>query len=218
VSIPKQELYQQITEALVVGAEEMTIELTQEGLRQGLDPVNIINEGLVVGLDIISQEHETGLCFVPQMVTAIEIMQKIVTNLKGEIEKRSNARPALGKVVIGSVAGDIHTIGRDLVATMLAVNGFEVIDLGHNVPTWAFVKKAQEIRPPILGLSAFTTTTIQIQEDVIKALEEAGIREAVKVVIGGAATTQAWANEIGADGYGENAVQAVSVCTQMISG
>lgn len=214
----KEELYQQITEALVVGAEEMTLRLTREGLQQGLDPVNIINNSLVVGLDIISQEHETGLCFVPQMVTAIEIMQKIVTNLKDEIEKRSEAGSRLGKVILGSVAGDIHTIGRDLVATMLAVGGFEVVDLGHNVPTWAFVEKVQEIKPPILGLSAFTTTTAPVQKEVIEALEEARIRESVKVVIGGAATNQAWANEIGADGYGENAMQAVSICTQMISG
>lgn len=212
----EEELYRQITEAVISGDEETAIKLTQEGVAQGLDPIEIINRGYQPGLDIIGQEYETGVCFVPELITAGNIMQAAMVILEDELNQRSESRQTLGKVVLGTVAGDIHSIGKDLVGTMLSLNGFEVIDLGANVPTPEFIEKVREVKEPILGLSALITTTMQVQQEIIKALEDLGIREQVKVVIGGAPTSQDWADQIGADGYAAHATRAVTVCKQMV--
>jgi len=122
----------------------------------------------------------------------------------------------LGKVVIGTVAGDIHEIGKSLVATMLSANGFQVFDLGVDVPVSTFVEKAREVEADIVGLSALLTTTMLNQRRVIESFQEAGLREKVKVIVGGAPVSQSWAEEIGADGYSENAVGAVALAKELM--
>jgi methylmalonyl-CoA mutase cobalamin-binding domain/chain len=136
--------------------------------------------------------------------------------LEPELARRQKERTTLGRVVIGTVAGDIHEIGKTLVATMLSAGGFAVTDLGVDVPTRRFVEAVREEKPHILGLSALLTTTMLVQREVIAALEEAGLRDQVKVMVGGAPVTQAWADEIGADGYAEDAIGAVQRARQLL--
>jgi methylmalonyl-CoA mutase cobalamin-binding domain/chain len=132
------------------------------------------------------------------------------------MKKEGTGREILGSVVIGTVEGDIHEVGKTIVATMLSVNGFEVFDLGINVTTEAFITKVKEVKADILAMSALLSTTMGIQDKTIKALVEAGLRDKVKVMIGGAPTSRGWCDRIGADGYGENANEAVAVAKNLI--
>jgi methylmalonyl-CoA mutase cobalamin-binding domain/chain len=136
--------------------------------------------------------------------------------LQPEISRRREERRGLGVVVLGTVEGDIHDIGKNLVAAMLFAGGFEVIDLGKDVPTEEFIKKAKEVKADIVGASALLTTTIPMQREIIKALAKEGIRDKVKVIVGGAPVTQEWADEIGADGYGADAVEAVKLAKNLL--
>jgi trimethylamine corrinoid protein len=211
------EIYRQITEAIVVGLETSALDLTRQALSHGLDPMDIISHAFMPGLEIIGQECETGLCFMPEMVVAGRIMQNAMKFLEPPMKQRAAARPLTGKIVIGTAAGDIHTIGKDLVATVLHLNGFEVIDLGANVPAPEFIAQIKPEQPHLLGLSALTKPAAQAQQDVITALIEAGLRSQVKVIIGGVAASPEWAAHIGADGYGHNAVEAVNICRQLLA-
>jgi methylmalonyl-CoA mutase cobalamin-binding domain/chain len=143
-------------------------------------------------------------------------MKAAIAVLEPELAKRQQQRRVLGKVVIGTVAGDIHEIGKSLVATMLSANGFQVFDLGVDVPVSAFVEKAAEVEADIVGLSALLTTTMLNQGKVIESFQEAGLREKVKVIVGGAPVSQSWAEEIGADGYSENAIGAVALAKELM--
>lgn len=212
----KEQLYQEITEAIVSGVEDTALSLTRKALDDGADPLEIINEGLIPGLKIVGQEYEAGVCFVPELVVAGRIMEGTMKLLDVELRSRATERPVVGKVVLGSVAGDVHTIGKDLVGTMLNINGFEIVDLGCNVPASVFVDKVRQLEPDILGLSALLTTTTPQQREVIQGLKEAGLREQVKVIVGGASTTRAWAEEIGADAYADTAMEGVKVCLRLV--
>jgi methylmalonyl-CoA mutase cobalamin-binding domain/chain len=143
-------------------------------------------------------------------------MKAAIGILEPELTKRKQERQVLGKVVIGTVQGDIHEIGKTLVATMLAANGFEVHDLGVDVSPQQFLDKVRQVNPDVLGLSALLTTTLLNQETVILTLKEAGLRDQVKVIVGGVPASPEWAEEIGADGYAENATQAVQVVRQLV--
>jgi len=143
-------------------------------------------------------------------------MKAAIKVLEPELAKRQQQRQVLGKVVIGTVEGDIHEIGKTLVGTMLSANGFQVFDLGVDVKADAFIGKAKEVQADILGLSALLTTTMLNQRKVIETLQEAGLREQIKVMVGGAPVTESWAQEIGADGYAEDAVSAVALARQLI--
>jgi methylmalonyl-CoA mutase cobalamin-binding domain/chain len=150
------------------------------------------------------------------LVQAAEVMKAAVAILQPEIAKRGAARQTLGKVVLGTVKSDIHDIGKNLVGIMLSANGFEVHDLGHDVPVNAFVEKTRELNADIVGMSALLTTTMMRQRDVIKALNEAGLRSKVKVIVGGASVSRNWLEEIGADGYSRDAVGAVALAKNLL--
>lgn len=211
-----EKIYHDITEAIVSGIEETALNRTREALKQGAAPLDIINEALIPGLEIVGDEYQSGVCFVPELIVAGRIMEGAMKLLDVELRDRAEERPTVGRVMLGSVAGDVHTIGKDLVSTMLNINGFEIVDLGCNVPVSVFVDKVGEVQPDILGLSALLTTTTPQQREVINALTEAGLRERVKVIVGGASTTRAWAEEIGADAYADSASEAVPVCRHLV--
>jgi len=213
----KQELFDQITDAIVDGFEEEALELTRAALDQGYDPLEIIDLAFMPGMAIVGEDYEAGLCFVPELVMAGQIMHSVMDVMDGELRQRAEQVESAGKVVIGTVGGDIHTIGKDLVGTLLSLNGFEVVDLGANVPTQKFLEAVRTEQPDIIGLSSLITTTMHKQEEVIQALTVRGLRDDVKVIIGGASTSQEWAERIGADGYAENANRAVGLCTQLLS-
>lgn len=193
-----------------------TSELAKKALEIGIDPIKAIEKGLVKGIREIGIKFENKEIFLSELIMATEAMNRGLKILEAELKKRKKHRRSLGKVMIGTVAGDIHDLGKTIVAAMLIANGFEVIDLGVNVPTETFIDKVKELRPKILALSALLTTTLPAQKEVIEALKKAGLREKVKVIVGGAPVTPEWAKEIGADGYAIDAKGAVEITKKLI--
>ncbi|UCC61902.1 MAG: corrinoid protein [Anaerolineae bacterium] len=212
-----EDLLAKIMASLVEGEPDETTALTRQALDAGLEPMAIVNQGLVPGMDVVGEKFQTGEYFLPHLIIAANGMQQAMAMLEPELKARQQAVQAAGTVVIGSVAGDIHEIGKSLVATMLSASGFQVYDLGVDVPTENFVTKVRETGADLLGLSALLTTTMIVQRQVIEALREAGIREQVKVIIGGAPVNQEWANTIGADGYAEDAVGAIELARRLVA-
>lgn len=211
------ELITKIATSLVEGKPDETTDLTQQALEAGLEPLTIINEGLTVGMNIVGEKFQTGEFFLPNLVIAASGMNQAMEILEPELKSRQQTADSLGTVVIGSVAGDIHEIGKSLVGTMLSANGFQVYDMGVDVANEIFIAKVKETGADILGLSALLTTTMTTQRQVINELEEAGIRDQVKVLIGGAPISQEWADNIGADGYAEDAIGAVELAKNLVS-
>lgn len=208
----------EITRSLVeCEGPDLTAELSQKALECGEEPLTIINQGLVPGMEIVGEKFQTGEYFLPQMVIAANSMQQAMGSLEPELLARQQSLDVSGVFVIGSVKGDIHEIGKSLVATMMLANGFRVYDLGVDVAPETFVQKVQELNADLLGLSALLTTTMAAQKDVLEALQEAGIRDRVKVMVGGAPVTQKWAELIGADGYAEDVVSAVELAKHLLS-
>jgi corrinoid protein of di/trimethylamine methyltransferase len=212
------EIISKIVAAIVEGEPEQVVELTQQALAAGLEPMMIIDQGLIPGMDIVGEKFSSGEYFLPNLIISANGMQEAMTLLEPELRARQQERKSSGKVVIGTVQGDIHEIGKSLVATMLSANGFEVYDLGVDVPVANFVAKIREVGANLLGLSALLTTTMVVQREIITALKQAGIRDQVKVMVGGAPVTRAWAEEIGADGYAEDAIGAISLAKKLASG
>ena len=211
------ELVTKITTSIVEGNPDETVDLTRQALEAGLEPLTIIDEGLTAGMNIVGEKFQTGEFFLPNLVIAASGMKQAMEILEPELKSRQQETESLGTVVIGSVAGDIHEIGKTLVGTMLAVNGFQVHDMGVDVKNETFIAKVKETGASILGLSALLTTTMTVQRQVIKELEEAGIRDQVKVIIGGAPISQEWSDTIGADGYAEDAIGAVELAKNLVS-
>ena len=164
----------------------------------------------------VGRQYGAGDMFLPDLVMAGEAMKAAVAVLEPEMQRTGAERKMLGKVVLGTVKGDIHEIGKTLVGTMLTANGFQVFDLGTDVPTMKFVAKVREVNADMVGLSALLTTTMTGQRDVIEALKEGGLKDGVKVMVGGAPVTRGWADEIGADGYSEDAIGAVAVAKKLM--
>ncbi len=211
------DLLARITASLVEGEPDETVTLTGQALKANLEPMTIINEGLVPGMNIVGDKFQRGEYFLPHLIIAASGMQQAMELLEPELQARQQVLEKAGTLVIGSVAGDIHEIGKSLVATMMSASGFQVYDLGVDVPTETFVARVKETGADLLGLSALLTTTMTVQREVIEALVEAGIRDQVKVIIGGAPVSQEWADVIGADGYAEDAVGAVELARRLVS-
>jgi corrinoid protein of di/trimethylamine methyltransferase len=215
--MPDERLYGEMAQAVIDGLPDKARQLAEEALRAGIDPLAAIDEGFKPGMDVVGEGFAKGELFIPDLMMSGEAMKAAIATLEPELMKRKQQREVLGKVVIGTVQGDIHEIGKTLVATMLAANGFEVHDLGVDVSSQQFIDKVREVDANVVGLSALLTTTIFNQEQVILSLEEAGLREQVKVIIGGVPASPEWADEIGADAYAENATEAVAVVKQLVT-
>lgn len=210
------ELLYKITVSIVEGRPDETVDLTRQAIVDGLEPLVIINDGLTTGMNIVGDKFQTGEYYLPHLIIAASGMKQAMALLEPELQSRQQEADTAGIVVIGSVAGDIHEIGKSLVGTMMSANGFQVHDLGVDVSTAAFIAKVKETGADILGLSALLTTTMTVQRQIIRELEEAGIRDQVKIMIGGAPISQDWADKIGADGYAEDAVGAVELARQFM--
>ena len=203
-------------QSIIDGVPEKAAELAQRALADGVDPLEAVNRGFAMGITFAGEQFGCGQMFLPDLLGAAEAMKAAMRILEPEMLKRGSQRQTLGKVVLGTARGDIHDIGKNLVATILAASGFQVFDLGTSVTPDQFVAKAKEIDADIVGVSALLTTTMAGQKAVIEALDRNGLRPRVKAIIGGAAVTPKWAAEIGADGYSRNALDAVELAKSLM--
>jgi corrinoid protein of di/trimethylamine methyltransferase len=203
-------------QSVIDGDPERAAELGRRALDAGIGPLDAIREGFVPGLNLVGELFGKGEMYLPDLVLAGEAMKAAAAVLEPELRRSGSRRESLGKIVLGTVQGDIHEIGKTLVSTMLSAAGFEVFDLGVDVPFEDFAAKARELDADIVGVSALLTTTMTGQRNVVEALDRHGLRPRVKVIVGGAPVTRTWAEEIGADGYGADAVSAVALARNLV--
>jgi len=210
-----EDILNRLKEAVINYDVDETVKVAQEVIETGFDPLKAIEEGLAIGLQVIGDKFGSGEIFLPMLMIAAEATKKALAILEPAVAK-GKSKKVLGKVVIGTAEGDIHDIGKSIVAAMLTANGFEVHDIGCDVPTSKFVEKVKEVNPDVIGISALLTTTMPRMTEVIDALKKEGLREKVKVIVGGAPVSAAWAEQIGADAYGEDAMAAVDVVKKLL--
>jgi len=211
-----EELYKNMAQAVIDGDDEEAAALAQQALDAGIGPLDAINKGFTPGMDTVGELYASGEYFLPDLILGGEAMKAALAVLEPALNAAGQQREVLGKLVLGTVKGDIHEIGKSLVGSMFAANGFEVYDLGIDIESADFVTAVQEYQADLLGLSALLTTTMLHQRTVIELLEEAGIRDQVKVLVGGCPVTQQWADDIGADGFAEDAANAVMVAKRLL--
>ena len=210
------QLFQAMAQSILDGDSEAASALAQQSIQEGIDPLEAIKQGYVVGVNQVGASFSCGDAFLPELVMAGEAMKAAVAILEPEMQKRGVQRTVLGKVVLAMVEGDIHEIGKSLVGTMLSASGFQVYDLGVDVPAVKIISKVQEVGADLVGLSALLTTTMVKQKEVIDELGKLGLRKKVKVMVGGAPVTRDWVQKIKADGYSEDAIGAVGLAKQLV--
>jgi 5-methyltetrahydrofolate--homocysteine methyltransferase len=196
-------IYERLSTAILKGNEERVPKLVQKGLDEGLAPKDILDHGLIVGMDEVSARFKRGDMFVPEVLMAAKSMQAGLSVLRPELV--ASGAQLIGTIVMGTVKGDLHDIGKNLVGMMCEGAGFQVIDLGFNIEPEKFIQAIKEHQPNIVGMSALLTTTMRAMGHTIKAIEEAGLRDQVRIMVGGAPVDAEFAERIGADGYGSNA-------------
>jgi 5-methyltetrahydrofolate--homocysteine methyltransferase len=207
--------FETLREAVLTGDAGAAVGATNAALAAGAEPLELVNAAIAPAMNEVGRRYEAGDYYVPELLMAARATKEVFAILRPRLA-RAGSQPR-GRVVLGTVQGDLHDIGKNLVAAMLEGGGFEVIDLGVDVPAARIVAAVRDRQPDLLGLSALLTTTIPAMPAVIAALEKAGIRDSVKVIVGGAPVTQAFADGIGADGYAENAAAAVGLADRLVS-
>jgi corrinoid protein of di/trimethylamine methyltransferase len=210
------EILGKLKESILNFDEELAGKMAQEAVNSNVDPLKAVDEGLVKGLDIIGEKYENDEIFLPELMMAANTFQKAMSILEPKIAENGKERTIKGIVVIGTVKGDIHKIGKDIVILLLRTAGYEVHDLGEDVDLFTFVDTAKKVNADAIGLSALLTSTLSGQKDVIDALSQQGLRDKYIIMVGGGATTPEWAETIGADLYAENAQVTVRKLTEMI--
>jgi 5-methyltetrahydrofolate--homocysteine methyltransferase len=211
----EQEFYEKLAQAVVDGEDENAVETAKAALAAGLDPLACINNGLTEGMNRVGELFASGEYYLPDLIIGGDAMKAALDVLEPALLD-TQERAILGKVVVGTVQGDLHEIGKNLVATLLSANGFKVTDIGIDKSPVDFLNAAIEADADIVGASALLTTTMVVQEQIIEALDDAGLRDKVKVMVGGAPVNQAWADQIGADAYGEDAVSSVDIAKKLM--
>ena len=211
-----EELFKQMAQAVIDGDPDQAQALAHKALDTGIDPLEAINKGYNGGMDVVGELYSSGEYFLPDLILGGEAMKAALAILEPALKAGGRQRQVLGTVVLGTVKGDIHEIGKALVGSMLSANGFQVHDLGIDIEADQFVVQVREHNADIVALSALLTTTMLHQRDVIEHLVEAGLRDRVKVMVGGSPVTQAWADQIGADGFAEDAAGAVTVAKRLM--
>lgn len=215
IKLVTEDLLERLKQTVLNYDVEGAVKISKEVIETGFDPLKAIEQGLGEGLKIVGNKFGAGELFLPELMIAAQAMKESLAILEPALAK-GTSREVLGKVVIGTVEGDIHDIGKSIVATMLAANGFDVYDLGCDTPTSKFVEKAKEVEADIIGMSALLTTTMVKMTEVINKLKKAGLRKKVKVIVGGAPASAAWAEKIEADAYAEDAVAAVNAAKKLL--
>lgn len=210
------EILNKLKESILTFNEELAEKTAWEAINIDIDPLKAIEEGLVRGLDVIGEKYENDEIFLPELMMAANTFQTAIGVLEPKISEKGHERTKKGVVVLGTVKGDIHKIGKDIVTLLLRTAGYEVHDLGEDVNLFTFIETAKKVNADAIGLSALLTSTLSGQKDVIDALLQEGAREKYIIMVGGGATTPEWAENIGADLYAENAQVAIRKLAQMI--
>jgi corrinoid protein of di/trimethylamine methyltransferase len=211
-----EELFQKMSQSILDGDSDVAVALAKQAIEAGIDPLEAITNGFVLGVNQVGENFACGQAFLPELVMAGEAMKAAVATLEPEMQKRGTSRQFFGKVVLATVEGDIHEIGKTLVGTMLSASGFQVYDLGVDVSAAKIIEKVKEVDADLVGLSALLTTTMVKQKEVIDELDKQGLRKKVKVMVGGAPVTRDWVQKIEADGYSEDAIGAVGLAKQLV--
>lgn len=213
--MPKGEILEKMAGAVVDGHRDEASKLAREAVKARLDLLEVIEKGYVKGIQKVGELWEKGEYFLPELISSAEAMKAAMTVLQPELQKQHIDAPTKGRVVIGTVEGDIHDIGKNLVASMLQAHGFDVYDLGADVKLEKFIQKAEEVGAHFVCLSALLTTTMLNQRRFIEMVKSQGLRGRFSVLVGGAPVNQKWADDIGADGYAENALAAAKLALEL---
>jgi len=213
--VSKDKILRKLSQSVIDGDAEIAVASAKEAMESGVDPLTAVEEGLSKGVREVGQRFGKGEVFLPELIIAAEAMKEGTEVILPYVPKGKEIR-GLGRILIGTVRGDLHDIGKSIVGAMFEASGFEVIDLGVDVPTQKFVEKVKELKPDIVGLSALLTTTLPEMERVIDALRKAGLRGKIKVMVGGAPVTQEFADKIGADARGADAVEATEKAKKLL--
>jgi corrinoid protein of di/trimethylamine methyltransferase len=211
--VEKKKTLENLSAVVQAGDEEAAKKAALEALKAGIDPVEVIDGGLAVGMKIVGDKFAKQECFLPEVMLAADAMKAAIAVIKPQMKTEVITK---GKIVIGTMLGDIHDIGKNLVATMLEVAGYEVIDLGNDVSVARFIDEAQKNNVDIIALSSLITASMFYMEDVVKNLEGLGLRKKYRVLIGGGPTTPGYAEEIGVDGWGRHAEEGVAIANKLI--
>lgn len=209
-----EKIFEKLSAVILEGNSEASAALTQQGLDEGINPEDLLNKGLIVGMDEVGVRFKAGDMFVPEVLMSAESMASGMTLLR-PILAETGVQMA-GTIVMGTVKGDLHDIGKNLVSMMCEGAGFEIVNIGFDAAPDEFIKAIKENQPEIIGMSAMLTTTMRAMGHTIKAIEEAGLRDQVKVMVGGAPVDQEFADRIGADGYGANAPASSALAKQLV--
>ncbi|MBE0460575.1 MAG: corrinoid protein [Candidatus Aminicenantes bacterium] len=213
----KIEIFSQMERSIIDGNKQEAEKLAKYAIENNMELTKVIEKGFVPGIQKVGQLWEKGEYFLPELITSAECMKAAMAILQPELERCQISTKSYGKIVIGTVEGDIHDIGKNLVASMLSANGFEVVDLGADVKLDKFIEKAKEINADFICLSALLTTTMLGQKRLIEMLKEKNLYGKFRVMVGGAPVNRKWAEDIGADGYAENAMAAVQVMKNLLN-
>ncbi len=211
------QFYQELLDCMMDGDDETGVEITKAAIEGGMDPLDIVQKCLVPILDDIGEQFARLELFLPDLVMAADVAKAVKDEIRAHLLSTSGDATAAAKVVIGTVQGDVHDIGKNIVATLLEVNGFEVFDLGNDVKPFDFIETAKKEKADIIALSSLLTTSMPYMVDVLKNLEGLGIRDQFKVIVGGGPVSEEWAKEIGADGYSTDANEAVELCKKILA-
>ncbi len=211
------EIIGKLKESILIFDVDLAEKSAQEAVNNDIDPLKAVEEGLVKGLDIIGEKYENDEIFLPELMMAANTFQTAMQILEPKISEKGQERAKKGIIVLGTVKGDIHKIGKDIVTLLFRTAGYEVHDLGEDVDLFTFIENAKRVNADAIGLSALLTSTLSGQKDVIDALTQEGMREKYIIMVGGGATTPEWAETIGADLFAENAQAAVRRLTEMIA-
>ena len=212
------EFFDKLKECVIDGEEDDAVELTREAIESGIAPIDVVQKGLVPILDEMGEQFARLEIFLPDLVISADVAKVVKDEVREHILNSAEESDNKGTVVIGTVKGDVHDIGKNIVSTLLEVSGYKVVDLGNDVDPYNFVETARKEKADIIALSSLLTTSMPFMIDVLKLLDGLNIRKDFKVIVGGGPVSQAWADEIGADGYSNDANDAVALCNRIMAG
>ena len=211
----EKDIFQQAQEAIETGDADAAVQLAKQGLEQGIDGIDLLNNGFIVGINKVGDLFGEGQLFLPELIMSATAMQGVIEIINAALEKKGK-KQVRGKVVIGTVEGDLHDIGKTIVVSLLRANGFEVNDLGRDVPVDRFIEEAEAFGADVIGTSALLTTTMSVQKELVEKLGERGLKGKYKIIVGGAPVTERWAKRIGADAYAADATDGVRKIKELL--